>query len=63
MAAALSLFPGVGLMYAGRIGLGLLFLVVIPMAWTTADDSPGWPLGLWAASAFLAYLSAQRPIA
>ena len=60
LAFALSIFPGIGLMYSGRIWLGLLFLIAIPATFPRFDDDPGIPVGLWLASGIVAAVSAAR---
>jgi uncharacterized RDD family membrane protein YckC/tRNA A-37 threonylcarbamoyl transferase component Bud32 len=54
----LSIVPGLGLMYAGRFGLGLLFTIAIPCA--TSFPEKRLTLGLWILSAVLAAGAARR---
>ncbi len=61
MAIGLSLLPGIGLMYAGRIWLGLVFFSLLPLTLAIGDSGPGgFFFSLWILSGLIAAQTAAR---
>ena len=54
----LGLIPGVGAIYNGQYGKGLIHVVIFGLLVTLANsDDPFWPMFGWLAAAFVAYMA------